>query len=452
MTYGEVATDVRDALAGLVSHPTRPYVELGGHHLRTEGSMDEFLERVALIQRYRDIILKYVIDLARTASGDHYDGRIRRWLRSVPVLLPPLEQRATTRRTTPPELSTTQTNAILELWRTAALAAVVGSERELDHLHGRLNPAQRMILLKDAADALHALLHLDDRYARLRRWRRLANPSLSRAAWPERTSDDVPVTRFRESTRYVTAWIDAHLDPAGCDVDRLGHRPELRYDVAGGTLDAAITALQSLCALIAAQTPSAQALRPLIKSQWKLSVLAADLTRAAGHPESATALTHRGETYADLTLAMRNVTGLAGGGMYAVAYAGVATDQIVRTAAITARETVLLLDLLDDLDARVAKATRIGARDGTLLIASDEVRFVRRGPGGVHHHQTALVPLTPTTGPVIFDLLGRLEARDRCVTPPVDAIAQRSAFSVMLVKSAEVVYGFGVIPSWGVRR
>ncbi|KLN34196.1 hypothetical protein FB00_13545 [Cellulosimicrobium funkei] len=173
----------------------------------------------------------------------------------------------------------------------------------------------------------------------------------------------------------------------------------------------------------------------LFRSQWKLSLLASRLALAAGDTKTAAALTVRGKIYTELVGAMRNVSGRQGEGLYAVAYGAVSTDQVARATAMTGDQAVRLVDVLDVLDARIARATRKGMSTGSYLVATGEVALVRGGPGGVRTRQTAFRVITPRTTPELYRLLSALEPQRRPTPSEHDAITQRDDFAALLGRS-----------------
>lgn len=181
--------------------------------------------------------------------------------------------------------------------------------------------------------------------------------------------------------------------------------------------------------------PRALALRVLFRSQWKLSMLASRHALAVGDTKTAAALTVRGRIYADLIGAMRNVSGRRGDGLYSVAYGAVSTDQVARTTSMTRDQAVRLVDALDVLDARIARATRKGMSTGSYLVATGEVALVRGGPGGVRQRQTVFRVMTPRTTPDFDRLLSALEPQRRPTPPEPDAITQRDDFAALLGRS-----------------
>ncbi|MFD6177263.1 MULTISPECIES: hypothetical protein [unclassified Isoptericola] len=433
MTYGDVAGQLRDSLTELLGH-TRPYYELGGKHPSRGAPLDGFRERADLIQRYRAVILLYVADLARACTagmlGD--SPRPSTWLRWVERAVPQRDQLPGGRLANAIELGTEQENPIVEQWRRGAVAGFLARERELRPLLAQITPEQRNVVLKDVTDVLRALIRLDDRHGRLPGWQGLAGTKGVRTDRPSRATSGDNMRGLSATTRFFNEWIARQITPDGFTVDRIGYRPESKLDAAGGTVDSAITALQNLSAVIDADFPRPLSLRILFRSQWKLSVLASKLALAAGDTKCAAALTVRGNVYAGLVTAMRNVSGTLGNGLYAVAYGTVATDQVARTATITAEQALRLVEALDDVDLRLARATRQGVADGRMLVATGEESLVARGPGGVRHCRTVFGVMTPQSNPEFHRQLSVLEPQRRTVPPQPDAITQRADFAAML--------------------
>ncbi|MGW9419552.1 hypothetical protein ACWGRS_18000 [Cellulosimicrobium funkei] len=433
MTYGEVATPLRDSLAELLTH-ARPYYELGGKHYSRDTPLDGFRERADLIQRYRAVVLQYGAELARThTAGLPRDVTIvDNWLRWVERAVPRRDELPGGRFANAIELGTEQSNVIVELWRRAAVAAFIAREREFAPLREQITAEQNVVVLKDVADVVRALVRLDDRHGRLPGWHGLAGTKGVRSDRPSRAVSGEHARGLSATTRFFNEWIARQTTPDGFTVDRIGFRPEPRLDAAGGTVDGAITALQNLSAVIDADFPRPLSLRVLFRSQWKLSVLAGKLALAAGDTQTAAAFTVRGEVYAGLVTAMRNVSGTVGGGLYAVAYGTVATDQVARTTTVTAEQASRLVQALDDVDRRLALATRRGTADGRFLVATGEETLDGRGAGGVRRRCAVFDVMTSQSNPDFYRLLRALEPQLRPMPPEPDAITQRTKFATML--------------------
>ena len=436
MTYGEVATQMRDSLAELLTHPT-PYYEIRGRPITDDATHRRFRERADLIQRYRGLVLQHVVENARTYTvGVRRAATIvPRWLYNVEVSVPPRDHLPDGRFPNAIELGTKQGNEIVDLWRKAAVAAFIAREREAALVGEQVDAAQGLVVLKDIADVMYALIRLDDRHRRLPGWRGLAGEG-ARTNRPHPKASSY-ARGLSATTHYFGDWVATQLTPEGFSVDHIGYRLQPEFEPTGGTITGAIAALENLSAILQADFPRALSLRMLFRSQWKLSMLAARLAHAGGDTSAAAALTVRGKVYADLIHAMRNVTGTLGDGIYAVSYGGVATDQIARTPSITREETVWLIAALDDLDARVARVTRQGAATGVLLMATGEVTLARRGPGGVRRPQATHRAITPQTNPLFYRLLSTLEPHRRPRAPTPAAITQRAEFAATLRRAPQ---------------
>ncbi|MFE5291416.1 hypothetical protein ACFQ8T_04490 [Isoptericola sp. NPDC056618] len=436
MTYGEVATRLRESLAELLTH-ARPYYELGGKHYSRDTPLDGFRERADLIQRYRAAVLQYSAELARThTAGLPRDVTIvENWLRWVERAVPSRDELPGGRFANASELGTEQHNVIVELWRRAAVAAFIAREREFAPMREQITAEQNVVVLKDVADVIRALIRLDDRHGRLPGWHGLAGTKGIRSDRPSRAATGEHARGLSATTRFFNEWIARQITPDGFTVDRIGYQPEPRLDVAGGTVDGAITALQNLSAVIDADFPRPLSLRILFRSQRKLSVLASKLALAAGDTKCAAALNVRGKIYAGLVTAMRNVSGTLGDGLYVVAYGTVATDQVARTTTITAEQASRLVEALDEVDLRIAHATRRGAAEGTLLVATGEETLDAPGAGGVRRRRSVFDVVTPQSNPNFFRLLRTLEPQRRPTLPATSAVTQRADFAAILTQA-----------------
>ncbi|WP_448071101.1 hypothetical protein [Georgenia yuyongxinii] len=430
MTYGEVATQLREALAGLIAHP-RPYYEIGGRHAARDTPPARFREHAALIRRYHALVLRYVVELARThtARADHRATVALRWQHRLERAVPPLDKLPDGRLPNAIELGTKHDNDVVELWRKAAVAAFIAREREFGPMRQQIKAEQEFVVLKDIADVMQALIRLDPHYRRLPGWTGLAGAESELSPAPGNTARGLAST-----TRRLSDWATARLTPESYTVDRIGYRPEPRSS-AHGTVVGAIAALENLTTILQADFPRALSLRMIFRSQWKLSILAARLAHADGDTAAVAALTVRANIYAGLITAMRNVTGTVGDGIYAVSYGGVAADQIARTPASTKEQTARLLEALDQLDTRIARVARHGAATRVYLVATGDVMFVRHGPGGVRLPQPTFGAITPQANPHFYRLLSTLEPHQRPLPPESAAITQRARFTAMLTAS-----------------
>lgn len=427
MTYGEVATQLREALAGLIAHP-RPYYEIGGRRAANYAPRPGFREHAALIQRYHALVLRYVVELARThtARADHRATVALRWQRRLERAVPPLNTLPDGRLPDAIDLGTAQDNDVVELWRKAAVAAFIAREREFGPMRQQINAEQEFVVLKDIADVMQALIRLDPRYRRLPGWTGLAGAESQLSAAPGDAARALTST-----TRRLSDWATARLTPESYTVDRIGYRPEPRSSTSG-TIGGAITALENLTAILQTDFPRALSLRMIFRSQWKLSILTARLAHAGGDTAAEAALTVRASIYAGLITAMRNVTGNIGDGIYAVSYGGVAADQIARTHSVTKEQTAMLLDILDQVDSRLARVAGHGAATGIYLVATGDVTLVRHGRGGVCLPQPTFGVITAQANPNFYRLLSALEPHRRPLPPESAAITQRVNFAAML--------------------
>jgi len=259
VTYGENFTALRDGIAVLLSHQriqhrlAQPGLE-GLQHIEHLAQRQEYGDQ---IQRYRMSVLTWC-SKAMEAGGGERDLSSSTSLNRGPLddlryRLDKAITRLSSGRATLPELTTFHPVEVVELWRTVAHAAVLGHHDFGAGVEFRsLSEPERMVVASDAAGITQGLLLLDQRYAAVPGWERLAEPGrLGRAA-------------------HVAAAFATYDEP-DYRVDERGWRPSpTRADEPVDGLRGVVQAQHNLLVALA-EFPVALNLRRILHSQALLS-------------------------------------------------------------------------------------------------------------------------------------------------------------------------------------
>ena len=416
MTYGENGGQVRAELTTLLRQH-RIQQRLGGQGTHTVPETTTPEQRALLgelIRRYRYAALAWCLNAlvaanprvnpegATERSHDpaeelHYrlTHSIKRSNSGLPELV---------------ELSTRQDFPIVESWRQVARAAVLG-EHDFPGLmdHGQMSAAQRMTVLKDAAEVTLALVVLDKRYERIPGW--------------------IPIRvrgRLVQAAQECAAF--AGYDEPDYSVDHKGWRPP-PATIDGGPLPGIGGVLQAEHNMLVhlGSFPNALNLRRVMYGQRILSHEAARLARNVA-PDLVERWLEREQVYKKLIHETRNIGGSIGGGGSAAAETANAVGRLrqVHIDDIASPEPLRDLNkLFTRADARIAAIIEEGVAERLYFVSVKLPRIVDEPSHLVNPVRERYVPIT---SPVQSELLAvaRHELRPSPVVPPAPADAHES--------------------------
>lgn len=348
--YGHSTAAVRDAVGELLHHQrlTKP---TGAVHVLDAPRFDGYRDDLALITRYRQVLLGWCCQLARIATAYSLPGTageassspardLHEHLRSAyahsPARAPAMD-----------ELTTPASTSVVETWRTAARAAVLA---EVDFnptlAPGALSAGERIVMLRDVADVTHALVSLERRYRSLPGWLPLDN-----------------TRRLGRSAHLARLFADGQqVDYA---IDHRGHRPcpGLMADGERTGIAGLLAAEHNLYVQLVRHFPDATSLRLVLDSQRLISAAAA-VTTGEVDPELAHAWAARAETYRLLTQHTRDLGGQVGHGAPAAREALILATRlrILGRPTMASPEADGFAELFNQVDARIAEIVRAGAR------------------------------------------------------------------------------------------
>jgi hypothetical protein len=310
--YGESSGMLRDALGELLRQH-RIQQRIGGAGLHTLPETTTLDERKAIgeqITRYRYAVLVWCHQAIRAANprinlegstgrtrgpAEELRYRLEGTLRGVEVDLPTMD-----------ELVTEQPFALVDTWREAARACVLGEHDFANGVgYGRLSEAQCLTVIKDAADVVRALVSLDRRYANIPDWQALKEPG-----------------RLARAAETCVTW--AGYGEPDYTVDLRGWKPASTL-IEGPGLPGITGVLQVQHNLLIhlGTFPTARNLRVVLDSQRIVSREAARRVQPRD-PALAALWERRGETYGPLVRETRDIGGMAGDGGLAAGQGAVA--------------------------------------------------------------------------------------------------------------------------------
>jgi hypothetical protein len=405
VTYGEVQSRLREDLCGVMGFH-RVLQGLGaanGMHAQTT-TPAERAELSELVQRYRLPVVCWLDDLARVALSVATDPGARAWNRAVRMgaMLGRVREHPGVRSASLDQLVTPQTLPMVEAWRRAAVAAVEGRERELSAIGSGMSHAEALTVLGDVADLARALVLLDRRYENVPGWRPLGNgvPADGRMSGYAAGS---ALLRAAEACRTS---IDAIAEQRAA-VEGLGYRRPVDV-VAGPYADGvpgALDALANSFRRLRADFPSGRALRMLVRVHHDVSRHAVRL--AAGDPVLTARFERRTRTYRRLLATVRNVDGLVGRGMDAVADAQVGAELLATAANADGRQLAALAGGLAATDRRLCDILRLGAEQRLYFVASGR-HLEQAGRGMTRRATTTWAPIDDETHPEFGELVRAL--------------------------------------------
>lgn len=318
------------------------------------------------------------------------------------------------------ELTATQPFSMVDTWREVARAATLG-EHDFDAGlgYGRLSEAQRMTLLKDAADITRALVGLDRRYANIPGWRPLKD-----AGWLGRAAE--------------TCATFAGYDDPDYTIDLRGWQPK-RSLVDGPALPGLTGVLQAQHNLTVHlnEFPDARSLRFVLDSQ---RIVSREATKLA--PADSAAWSGRAATYLRLIHATNDIGGMVGNGGPAAGEASLVATRMERFARAVEAGTDTVdpaalrhLARLDrDINERISQVILQGARDRLYFARVPLPRIDTDAPAAVKPTRQRYAPMTADVSEELLTLL-RDELRPKPEIPqaPARAAASREELVAALV-------------------
>lgn len=400
MTYGAVQGRLREAMCELLAY-RKVLAHLGGQSGRRpeRTTSEERAGLSALVQRYRVPVVQWLDELADIAVADLVmpDGEVEASMRRMARMLARVRDHTEAPRPTLIELDTPQPLPLVEAWRHAALAATQGREREVEALRRRLSQSEALTVLSDVADVSRALAFLDERYRKLPGWRHLgdgvpADGDVQLFAAP------VSLLRAAEGASMAIA---ALRQAAETSVDTLGYRRPV--DVVDGPygegVSGALDALANSFRRLRSDFPSGRALRMLVRIHHDVSRHAARLAR--DDPTLEARFERRVRTYRRLLTAVRNVDGLLGAGMDAVADATSGLERLAAASQANERQRAALARGLAATDRRICDILRLGAGQRLYFVATGKhLEQVRHGVTA--RATTTFAPITEETHPTLL--------------------------------------------------
>ena len=307
MTYGDTTSELRQVMTELLRRH-RILQPLGGpgiHTVPESTTLEERREMGTQIQRFRHATLLWCHQAVGAVApkfappgtssrprgpAEELRRRLGQTIDSMTVALPGIE-----------ELTTPHPNALVETWRQAARASVLGEHdfpAGVDHT--RLDASQSRAVLQDAADVVRGLVVLDRRYSNVPGWEFLKNPG-----------------RLGQAAEVCSVF--AALEERDYAVDRRGWRPP-PATIPGPALPgiAGVVQAQQNMLVALSSVPTALNLRRIVRSQAEVAHEAARHAASAA-PELVERFLDREYTYKLLQQASRNLGGLIGNGGVAAA-------------------------------------------------------------------------------------------------------------------------------------
>jgi hypothetical protein len=391
--YGTNGRQLREELTTLLRQH-RIQQRLGGqgsHTIPATTTPERREELGQLIQRYRYAALAWCLHAAAAANPraglGASAGRSRRPAEDLRTRLARSINLSTAGLPSLDELSKRQNFAMVESWRQAARAAVLG-EHDFPELmdHGRLSHAECLTVLQDAAEVTRALVVLDKRYGNIPGW--------------------IPIReRARLDRAAETCAIFAREVAPDYSVDQKGWRPP-SATIDGGPLPGIGGVLQAEHNMLVHlnEFPNALNLRRVMDGQ---RILSHEAARRAPNvaPELIEKWLKREQTYKSLIDETRNVGGVVGHGGLAATEAANAVGRLrrVHVEELTRPEPWRDLDkLFTRTDARVAAIIEQGVAERLYFVSVNSPRIID-GTGQLA--SPARERYVPIDSPVRTDLL-----------------------------------------------
>ncbi len=418
MTYGSVNADLRAALVDLLAI-RGVTAQLTPAYKNPAQALAKVQERSALAQRYRTAIWTYVHRLAAIAAPNEFVSSAWGPTRQLAARTAPLRQKdGEFAGPTTAELGTPQRVPVLEAWRRAAVAAVVGAERDSLGMERRLDVGHRLVLARDVADIALTIAILDHRYRHVPGWTPVDGPDR------DKKHD------YRDSAAIVAAWAGAQAPYEGYAVDRYGWRPAARP---GPTdqhepAERALAALRNAAIHLGHEMPSARAMTRILELTRQVTV---HTERLAGPFDYLPGLVLRGKELVLSELVTRfegRISGRIGEGGRSVAELTTATSALNRTMSVTDDQRERLLRVGDIVRTAIGKRLAEGAE---MFVYCVEIgRQLDPEPhGGVHRSIPVYGEITDETCPFVLGVAKDLQVEPEPPKPDDSSIASRRVLS-----------------------
>ncbi|QCX27667.1 hypothetical protein [Nocardioides jishulii] len=407
--YGHSSAAVRDAVGELLHHQrlTKP---IGAVHILDDPRFDDYRDDLALITRYRQVLLGWCCQLARITTAYSLPGTagesssspardLHEHLRSAyahsPARAPSMD-----------ELTTPASTSVVEIWRTAARAAVLA---EVDFnptlAPAALSAGERIVMLKDIADVTHALVSLERRYRTLPGWLPLDN-----------------TRRLGRSAHLARLFADAQqVDYA---IDHRGQRPcpGLMADGERTGIAGLLAAEHNLYVQLVRHFPDATTLRLVLDSQRLISAAASEIVTEAD-PDLTHLWAARAETYRLLTDHTRDLGGQIGHGAPAAREALILGTRLrmLGRPTMTPAQVDGLANLFNRVDARIAEIVRTGARQDLYFLRVPIPRIDTSSPGLTKPVRHRYAPLSAVGSDMVELVTSRFPTHGTQATHPAHA-------------------------------
>ncbi|QAY71614.1 hypothetical protein [Xylanimonas protaetiae] len=418
MTYGQVNADLRAALVDLLGI-RGVTAQLTPAYKDPARALEKVEARAALAQRYRTAVWTYVHRLATVAAPEEFLTPAWWPMRQLGARTAPVRREdGEFAGPSTGELGTRQRIPVLEAWRRAAVAAVVGAERDALGMDDRLDVGHRLVLARDVADVALAIAILDHRYRQVPGWVPADGP-----VHDERRD-------YRDSAAIVAAWAGAQAPYEGYAVDRFGWRPAARP----GPTDQrdpgerALAALRNAAIYLGREMPSARAMTRILELTRQTTV---HTRRLVGSLEYSPGLVlfGRGLVLAEMVkLFEERIGGRVGGGCHAVAELTVATAALNATKEISDEQRDRLLRAGDVVRTAIGKRLVEGA-EGFVYCVEIGRRLDVMPHGGVHRAVPLYGEITEETCPLLLDVARDLQVEVAPAKPDDALIESRRVLS-----------------------
>jgi hypothetical protein len=413
MTYGKVNARLRAALVdlltirGVTAQLTPAYKDPARALEKTE-------ERAALAQRYRTAVWTYVHRLATVAAPEEFLTPAWWPMRQLAARTAPVRREdGEFAGPSTAELGTRQRIPVLEAWRRAAVAAVVGAERDVLGMDDRLDVGHRLVLARDVADVALAIAILDHRYRHVPGW----------------VPVDGPVHDRRRDYRDSAAWAGAQASYEGYAVDKFGWRPATRPSPTDqrDPAERALAALRNATIYLGREMPSARAMTRILELTRQTTV---HTRRLVGPLEYLPGLVLGRElVLAEMvTLFEERIGGRVGGGGHTVAELTVATAALNATKEISFEQRDRLLRAGDVVRTAIGKRLAEGA-EGFVYCVEIGRQLDPMPNGGVHRAVPQYGEITEETCPLILDVAKELQVEPEPAQPDDGLIASRRSLT-----------------------
>lgn len=414
MTYGPVSEDLRHALAQVMSD-TQPEVSLNGRDdNRPEDTEPEAL--VTTVEVYRGAVLRAAHALSKEGSGTERAGlplHLGNLLRDVP--LPSSDQ-----------LADKHPVALVDAWRRAALAATIITERELPAMARRSRPV-RVVLGRDGAQIVVALLRLDARYAHVEGWRTITARLGS-----------VDARALVVAAEVARGW--PQQDPTslaqGLVADQLGYDGNRRPVARPTALSEVVANVYAANEALAGTQPGVDMLRSIAKGHEAISSVLSKQAWSRGLLTHAEDLTQRAGAYRLMATVLANARSGASdedfeAGGIARAHILLAASTLPHVTGGAWEELRSLAAALHQADQIIATTVADGMAGGWFFEAGEDIAWRTRGAIKVAERKWEI--MRPAGHPVLLKQLDRiislLKNEHYSLSPEPSAARERAWFA-----------------------